>query len=134
MPVEALDHVNIITADLDGTARFYAELLDLERRDGPPPLTPLTAQWMHDREGRAILHINSLDCIRAYDREVTAGPTGSIHHVALRCTGYEAMIARLDARGAGYQVNHIEAIGLRQIFTEDPNGVLLELNFFADAN
>jgi hypothetical protein len=39
-----LAHVNSITDDLECTSRFYAELLDLERRDGPPPLTPLTAQ------------------------------------------------------------------------------------------
>jgi catechol 2,3-dioxygenase-like lactoylglutathione lyase family enzyme len=132
MKVNALDHVNIITADLDGTARFYAELFDLDRRDAPPPLTPDTAQWMYDDEGRAILHINSLDCIRTYEREVAAGPTGSIHHVALKCTGYVDMIARLDARGLDRQVNLVAAIGLRQIFTMDPNGVLLELNFFGD--
>lgn len=132
MQVEALDHVNIITGDLDGTAGFYAELLDLDRRDAPPPLTPQNAQWMYDREDRAVLHINSLDCPRAYDREVMEGPTGSIHHVALRCQGYDEMIAKLDARGADYQVNLVEAINLRQVFTEDPNGVLLELNFFAE--
>jgi catechol 2,3-dioxygenase-like lactoylglutathione lyase family enzyme len=131
MTVQALDHVNIITGDMEGTCTFYAELLDLERRNSPPPLTPQTAQWMYDREGRAILHINSLDCQRTYDREVMPGPTGSIHHVALRCEGYDAMVARLDARGADYQVNLVEAISLRQIFTLDPNGVLLELNFFA---
>lgn len=132
MQVNALDHVNIITADLDGTSRFYAELLDLERRDGPPPLTPQTAQWMYDREGRAILHINSLDCIRTYDREVFPGPTGSIHHVALNCSGYDEVVARLTSRGMDHQVNLVEAIGLRQLFTMDPNGVLLELNFFGD--
>ena len=44
MQVEALDHVNIITDRLDLTADFYADLLGLERRDGPPPLTPKTAQ------------------------------------------------------------------------------------------
>ena len=31
------------TADLDGTARFYAELFGLERRDAPPPLTRIAA-------------------------------------------------------------------------------------------
>ena len=132
MQVEALDHINIITGDLDGTANFYAELLELDRRDGPPPLTPQNAQWMYDDNDRAVLHINSLDCPRAYDREVEPGPTGSIHHVALRCSGYEEMVERLDGRGADYKVNLVEAIGLRQIFTQDPNGVLLELNFFAD--
>jgi catechol 2,3-dioxygenase-like lactoylglutathione lyase family enzyme len=132
MTVLALDHVNIITADLDGSCAFYSELLDLERRDAPPPLTPTTAQWMFDRESRAILHINSLDCLRTYDREVMPGPTGSIHHIALRCDGHDAMVARLDKRGADYQCNLVEAIGLRQIFTLDPNGVLLELNFFGE--
>jgi catechol 2,3-dioxygenase-like lactoylglutathione lyase family enzyme len=48
MTVRALDHVNIITSDLDGTCAFYAELLMLERRDGPPPLSPHNAQWMFD--------------------------------------------------------------------------------------
>jgi catechol 2,3-dioxygenase-like lactoylglutathione lyase family enzyme len=132
MKVNALDHVNIITADLDGTARFYAELFDLDRRDGPPPLTPKTAQWMYDDASRAILHINSLDCARTYERDVAPGPTGSIHHVALKCSGHDEMLARLDAHGLTYQCNLVAAIGLRQIFTMDPNGVLLELNFFGD--
>lgn len=130
MKVNALDHVNIITPDLDGTARFYAELFGLERRNGPPPLTPDNAQWMFDDAGRAVFHINSLDCPRTFDRAVTPGPTGSIHHVALACSGYDDMIARLNARGMERQVNTVESIGLRQIFTMDPNGVLLELNFF----
>jgi catechol 2,3-dioxygenase-like lactoylglutathione lyase family enzyme len=129
MNVTALDHVNIITADLDDTARFYAELLSLERRDAPPPLTPQNAQWMYDSSGRAIFHINSLDCPRSYDRDFAIGPTGSIHHVALGCNGYEEMISRLEARGTKYTTNFVAAIGLRQIFTLDPNGVLLELNF-----
>lgn len=133
MTVQALDHVNIITDRLDATADFYAELLDLDRRDAPPPLTPQNAQWMYDKEERAIIHINSTDCPRAYDREVTPGKlTGAVHHVALRCENYAAMLARLDARGADYKVNLVEAIGLRQIFTADPNNVLLELNFFGD--
>lgn len=132
MKVNALDHVNIITGDLDGTSRFYAEVFNLDRRDAPPPLTPTTAQWMYDDADRAIFHINSLDCYRTYEREVMTGPTGSIHHIALNCAGFDDMIARLDARGMEYKLNTVDAIGLRQIFTKDPNDVLLELNFFAD--
>jgi catechol 2,3-dioxygenase-like lactoylglutathione lyase family enzyme len=128
--VEALDHVNLITADLEGTVRFYAELLDLEPRDGPPPLTHANARWMHDQSGRAIVHINSLECPRAYDRAISPGPTGALHHVALRCSGYEELRARLVGRGLEHHINVIGAIGLRQIFVLDPNQVLLELNFF----
>ena len=132
MRVGALDHVNIITADLAGTVRFYAELLELEPRDGPPPLTHENARWMYDESGRAILHINTLECPRAYDREVCAGPTGALHHVALRCSGYAEVLARLNRRGIGHQLNDVAAVGLRQIFVLDPNQVLLELNFFGE--
>jgi catechol 2,3-dioxygenase-like lactoylglutathione lyase family enzyme len=131
MRVNALDHVNIITADLEGTARFYAELFGLERRDPPPPLTPDNAQWMHDAAGRAIVHVNSVDCPRFFERDITPGPTGALHHVALNCSGYDDVIARLNAHGSTYRLNVVAAISLRQVFTVDPNGVLLELNFFA---
>ncbi|NCN85083.1 MAG: glyoxalase/bleomycin resistance/extradiol dioxygenase family protein [Sphingomonadales bacterium] len=132
MQVQALDHINIITSDLDRTADFYADMFELDRRNAPPPLTPENAQWMFDSCERAIFHINSLDCPRAFDRAVTEGPTGSIHHVALKCEGFDEMIDRLDNRKAEYQLNVIEAVGLKQIFTQDPNGILLELNFFGD--
>jgi catechol 2,3-dioxygenase-like lactoylglutathione lyase family enzyme len=128
--VEALDHVNIITADVEGSARFYAQLLALEPRDGPPPLTHENARWMYDDAGRAILHINSLDCPRQYEREICPGPTGALHHVALRCSGYEEIRARLAHRGLEHRLNEVAAVGLKQIFVLDPNQVLLELNFF----
>ncbi len=132
MIVQRLDHVNIITDRLAETARFYAEVLDLEERDGPPPSLPHQVRWIHDAGGQAILHLNSVDCPRAYDRMVAPGAeTGAIHHVALRCGEFDEVKARLDARGADYTVNDLSAIGLMQIFTTDPNNVLLELNFFA---
>ena len=87
---------------------------------------------MFDDAGRAIIHINSLDCPRTYARDVMPGPTGSIHHIALNCSGFDDMMARLEARELAHQDNLVEAIGLRQIFMMDPNGVLLELNFFGD--
>ena len=130
MRVDALDHVNIITSDVDSSARFYAELFGLEARNGPPPLTHENARWMYDDAGRAILHINSLECPRHYDREVRPGPTGALHHVALRCSGYEELRARLKSRGLEHRLNEVTAIGLKQIFVLDPNQVLLELNFF----
>ena len=133
MHVEAIDHVNIITSDLEATAGFFADVLGLERRDGPPPLTFRNAQWMFDASGRAVVHINTEDAPRAYDRDTTAGPsTGALHHVALRCVGHDAMVARLEDRGIDFRRNRVAAIGLRQIFVSEPNGVLLELNYFGD--
>lgn len=131
MKVNALDHVNIITADLPGTARFYAELFGLDQRDGPPPLAPDQVQWMYDDAGHAIFHLNSMDCPRFFDRDVAPGPTGALHHVALNCSGFDEMIARLNGRAMAFEVNRIDSVGLRQIFAKDPNDVLLELNFWS---
>ncbi|MEP5742324.1 MAG: VOC family protein [Marinomonas sp.] len=133
MIVERLDHVNIITENLAQTAQFYAELLDLEARDGPAPMKPEQVQWMHDASGQAILHLNSTDFPRVFDRAVSPGSeTGAIHHVALRCGDFDTVKDRLDARGADYSVNDVSSIGLKQIFTAAPNNVLLELNFFSE--
>ena len=85
---------------------------------------------MYDAAGRAVLHLNSLECPRTYDRDVRPGPTGALHHVALRCSGYEEIRGRLKGRGLEHRLNEVPAVGLRQIFVLDPNGVLLELNFF----
>ncbi|GMN01892.1 VOC family protein [Erythrobacter sp. MTPC3] len=133
MIVERLDHVNIITDKLAETSMFYRELLDLEERDGPPPMRSDQVRWMVDRSGIAILHLNSADFPRHFDRKVEPGAeTGAIHHVALRCNDFGEVKSRLDARGADYTINEVSSAGLRQIFTSDPNNVLLELNFFAD--
>ena len=85
MNVEALDHVNIITDRMNETADFYGQLLGLERRNAPPPLTPQNATWMFDAEGRAIIHINTVDCPRTFDREVQPGSlTGALTAEAFR--------------------------------------------------
>ncbi|MEP3421260.1 MAG: VOC family protein [Erythrobacter sp.] len=132
MIVERLDHVNIIAHDLKQTAQFYADLLDLKEGDGPPPMRPDQVRWMFDSNDNAILHLNSAEFPRLFDRDVAPGDeTGAIHHVALRCDDFETVKSRLDARGADYQINEVASAGLRQIFTPDPNNVLLELNFFA---
>lgn len=131
MRVNALDHVNIITDDLHGTARFYAELLDLEVRDGPPPFTPDQVQWVYDDAGRPIIHVNALGAFQVFERDARPGPaTGAVHHVAFNCSGHAEMIERLETRGLDHSCNEVGSIGLKQIFVVDPNGVLLELNFF----
>lgn len=132
MAVEALDHVNVVTTDLDRAEDFYRALLALETRPAPPPLTRETARWMFDTTGRAVLHLNSLDLPRFFDRDMAPGPTGALHHVAFRCIGYDDTLARISAMALDHRRNDVTAIGLRQIFVADPDGVLLELNFFGD--
>lgn len=123
MHVNALDHVNIRSRDVPASARFYAELLGLQRRNGPGSLAPEKVQWLCDSSGRAIIHLFGFDC--------APGPTGPIHHIALSCSGKAEMIDRLKQRGMEYSMHETSA-NLTQIFVKDPHGVLLELNFAID--
>jgi catechol 2,3-dioxygenase-like lactoylglutathione lyase family enzyme len=132
MRVNALDHVNIFTDDMPGSAKFYAELLDLDVRNGPAPSRPEQVQWVYDDQNRPIIHLNARGAPQAFQRDCPPGPTGPIHHVALSCSGKDEVESRLKARGVEFSLRGIESIGLTQIFTHDPNGVLLELNFYGD--
>jgi len=123
MRVEALDHVNIRTRDVAASARFYAELLDLEVRNVAMGLPPEQAQWLCDRSGHAVIHLFRFDC--------EPGPTGPIDHVALRCTGKAELLERLKSRGQDYSI-YEPAVGPTLVFTRDPHGVQLELNFHGD--
>lgn len=134
MIVNALDHVNIQTLDLAATVAFYAQALGLEARDPPPPLDPAEVQWMYDQAGRAIFHLSTPGSLMNDARRAALSrDTGPVHHVALNCSGHDAMTQRLTALGLAYRLNHVTAIDLKQIFVADPNGVLLELNFFGGA-
>lgn len=121
MQVTALDHINISTTNIETSARFYAELLDLDIRNIPAPVSPDYARWLYDHAGNPIIHL--------VKRDPTAESTGPIHHVALNCIGKEELIARLRERGAEFSVHDNTSINLTQIFTRDPHGILLELNF-----
>ncbi len=92
------------------------------------------AAWICDDEGRAVVHIGTAAVRYPWEAEVEANPAGSgrIHHVALRCQGYDAVTRKLEMLGLDYQSNHVAGIGLRQLFIPEPNGILLELNFFGD--
>ena len=86
----------------------YALLLGNVLQSGEPWLGSLLADGEGYREG---------------------GRTGAVHHVALNCWGHDAMIDTLKRHGLTYRQNHVTVIDLKQIFVEDPNGVLIELNY-----
>jgi catechol 2,3-dioxygenase-like lactoylglutathione lyase family enzyme len=125
MPVTGLDHVNIVASDLAASVRFYAEVLGLERREGPSIRGRGVLQWMHDPQGRPIVHLAAA----GGEGPAAGAPTGALDHVALACRDYDATIARLEEHGLAYRTSAIAELRLRQVFLADPSGVKLELTF-----
>ena len=134
MRIEAIDHVNIRTPDVPATSRFFAEVLAMTVIDTPGIPDRTRAAWVCDAEGRAVIHLGTADVTYPWEESaVVAAPgSGRIHHVALRCAGHDAVRQRLVDKGIAYRANEISEIGLRQLFVAEPNGIMLELNFFGD--
>ncbi len=133
MFINGLDHINIETVRLRETADFYAHAFDLVERDPPPNLDREKVRWMFDASERAIFHLSTAGSLIGAD---TGGPrdesgSGAVHHVALDCKGFDAMVERLTQLGLEHRCNDLSQVGLKQIFVQDPNGVLIECNFRA---
>lgn len=128
MQVGGLDHVNILTDDLEGACAFYAAALGLTRAERPHAVAGHKGAWMCDAAGRALVHLQWNDPARDFGAHVPGAPTGAFHHVSFRCTGFAEARARLEARGIAHRVNDGN-YGLRQLFVTDPDGIAVELNF-----
>jgi catechol 2,3-dioxygenase-like lactoylglutathione lyase family enzyme len=131
--VDAIDHINIRTPDVIGTGRFFADMLAMTVTPSPGNSDPARAAWICDADGRAVVHLATYDILYPWeDRapETPSGGSGRLHHVAFRCTNYAATTDRLMAKSVAFRRNEVPQVGLRQLFVEEPNGILLELNFF----
>ena len=130
MLVKAIDHINILTLDIDGTASFYERALGLKRGESPAAKMGYQGAWMFDASGHPLVHLGFKDPERDYGPEHVLGSvTGSLHHVAFACEDFVAAKARLDAMGVEYRTTEVADFDFRQIVLKDPNNINLELNF-----
>ena len=119
MAITALNHVNIITDDLEGTRRFYSEVIGLIDGDRPPFDFP--GAWLYISD-EAVIHLVGVD-------DQPDDGTGTIDHVAFEAKGIKKMISLLEGRDIPFSMRDVPGRDIRQIFLHDPNGVKIELNF-----
>lgn len=135
----SLNHFSIRSQDLPACERFYCEVLGLQR--GPRPPFPFPGLWLYAGDtaayANAVVHIIGIDRddpegLKRYlgDRdEASLTGTGVVDHLAFFVTGLAQMRTRLVARGVACREREVPLLGLHQIFVDDPNGVVIELNF-----
>lgn len=129
MRVTGLEHVNIVAADIGRTVEFYERLFGMKAR--PIPVMPDSpGRWIYDESDQPIIHVQTHNPDRHGRLDDPArATTGAIDHVALACTGFEAMKARCADMGLDIRTTEIPGANFRQIFVRDPDNVTLELNF-----
>jgi len=135
----SLNHFSIRTTDLDATRRFYETVLQLTV--GPRPEFPFPGLWLyagdHGDIVNAVVHVIGMDPndpqgLKAYlgDRDPSAlRGSGAVDHLAFFTTGLADTLAHLRDVGVTARQRTVPSIGLHQLFLDDPNGVVIELNF-----
>jgi catechol 2,3-dioxygenase-like lactoylglutathione lyase family enzyme len=117
--IRVIDHINIATEKLAQTRDFFVEVLGLE--EGPRPNVAFQGHWLY-AGGRAIVHL------QLATGPVSASRHSALNHAAFEVSDLDAVAAKLDQRGIAYRMIQLPDAPVRQIFFQDPNGVLLELN------
>ncbi|MBK4733337.1 VOC family protein [Noviherbaspirillum pedocola] len=134
-----LSHYSIRTANLAACRAFYVDVLGLSV--GPRPPFPFPGIWLYSGEqgdyANAVVHVIAIDeensgGLSAYlgDRDVELPHgTGSIDHIAFFASGLSNMLAHLKGLGITPRERTVPALGLHQVFLNDPDGVVIELNY-----
>jgi catechol 2,3-dioxygenase-like lactoylglutathione lyase family enzyme len=138
----SLNHFSIRTLDLDRTRHFYTEVLGFA--DGPRPPFPFPGAWLYAGStadyANAVVHVIGLDPqepngLNQYlgERDNTGlQGSGAVDHLAFFANGLPEMMGRLKAAGIPFRAREVPVLGLHQVFVDDPNGIVIELNFPAE--
>ncbi len=125
MSLQRLDHVLVLTDDLEATKAFYCDALGLEVGERPPLEFP--GYWL-TLGGVPCLHVADRQAYEAHAATLGLRVGDAVDHLAFTGAGYEQVAERLEKAGVDTVTNAVPGAGLRQLFLTDPNGVRVELN------
>jgi len=127
--VTAIDHVLVLSDDIDAARDFYCAALGLV--PGERPRLEFSGHWLY-AAGAPRLHIADRAQYLAHaERMGLPAPragAGAVDHVAFAATDYTEAHARLERAGVAAVRNTVPAAGLRQLFFTAPEGVRIEVN------
>ena len=119
--IQGMNHFTITAEDRAQTLDYYCGLLGL--REGWRPDLGFPGSWLYaDGNPQAVLHIY-------WDRPMPAQRTGVIDHLAFTARDLKAVKARFDQSGMKYDLRRQAGAGTWQLFSHDPNGAKVELDF-----
>ena len=130
MTITAIDHILLLSDDIDATRDFYCSALGLTVGARPPLEFP--GYWLFGEEGPC-LHIADRRVYNERARRLRLGTAdegvaGLIDHVAFAATDYAEAAERLERDGIAAIRNVVPEAGMRQLFFSDPDGVRIEVN------
>ncbi len=120
--IVGMNHFTVIAEDKQKTLDFYVGLLGLTV--GHRPDLGFPGAWLYAGGAQAVLHM-------FFDRPLPAQRSGVIDHMAFTATGLREVKARFDEQKVSYDLGRQVGAGTWQLFSLDPNGAKVELDFDA---
>ncbi len=132
--VRGLEHVLVLSDDIERSRRFYELALGLRAGERPP--LQFAGFWLY-AGATACVHIADRSEYRRHadalglDVPARAPGPGPVDHVAFSAGDYEALSAQLAACGVEPIRHDVPGGGPRQLFFDDPDGLRVEINVMA---
>ena len=120
--IVGMNHFTVIAEDEQKTLAFYVGLLGL--KVGHRPDLGFDGAWLYGDGTQALLHLY-------FDRPPPKQRAGVIDHMAFTAKDLKAVKARFDERKVKYDLRRQAEAGTWQLFSFDPNGARVELDFDA---
>jgi catechol-2,3-dioxygenase len=129
MSVIGLNHYNLRTPRqlMENLKEFYCGVLGLVQ--GPRPSLGSFGYWLY-AGSECILHLSET---APDETRPTHTPT-TLDHVAFTCTDRPEMEARLKLNDIEFRTGAVPALGITQLFLQDPAGNGIELSFKEPVN
>jgi catechol 2,3-dioxygenase-like lactoylglutathione lyase family enzyme len=128
--VPVLDHLLVLTDDIDATRDFWCAALGLDVGERPPLEFP--GYWLYGAEGPCV-HVADRTAYEEHSEQIgIPAAAGPVEHVAFDAPDYEALVARVEREGIDAARNAVPGV-MRQLFVQDPNGVKIEINVKEDS-
>ena len=128
MPATSLNHYTIRPRDLEATKDFYADVIGLTVGDRPPLACP--GYWLY-AGGTPVVHLIGKQEKETpiVDHTDPSVKVTRLDHVAFTAEGLPDMRKRLTGAGLKYEERVLPRLNMTQLFTIDPDGIDVELNF-----
>lgn len=122
MPIQRLDHVNVVTAELADMVAWYEAVLGL--RAGPRPDFPFGGAWLYAGEVAVVHLVEERDATRTGSEAAL-----KLEHFAFSATDAVAFEQKLMAHGWPFEKIALRDAGLIQFHISDPDGNHVHVDF-----
>lgn len=119
--LDSLDHITVITKDLNKTKNFYVNILGMNIDYNRPPFK-FDGIWLSLNK-RAVVHV-----VVKEEHIIDENLLPTLDHVAFRAKDMKNIKLNLKKNSISYEEKVTPDNKISQIFLKDPNGIKIEIS------